>query len=126
VGILIASVLALLAVECCLRLPLVSRGRALIVVAKKSVHIVSSTKISDHWKRVVVLPYARELATHTFVVGLMLTGCILVVVLPALCLDWLFVPNPSTIDSLSSPSGLASMTIVSLLYLIVRKHLGTG
>jgi hypothetical protein len=124
ISILFASLLALLAVEYFFRLPFVSRGRALIGIANKSARVVISKKISDHWKEIVLLRYARELATHTVVLALMLFGCVLLVVLPALFLDWLFVPKPSTIDSFSSLLGLSSMTIVSFLYITLRKRLG--
>jgi len=124
IGIIFVSLLALLAVEYFFRLPFVSRSRALIGIANKSARVVISKKISDHWKEIVLLRYATELATHTVVLALMLFGCVPLVGLPALFLDWLFVPVPSTIESFSSLLGLSSMTIVSILYITIRKHLG--
>lgn len=124
IGIVFASLLVLLAVEYFVRLPFVSRASALIGVANKSGRVVISKNISDHWKEVVLLRYATELAIHTVVIALMLFGCVLLLVLPALVLDWLFVPKPSTIESFSSLLGLSSMTIVSFLYIIIRKRLG--
>lgn len=95
-----------------------------MVIAAQSVRVVLSRKISDHWKEVVLLRYARDLATHSVLVALMLLGCAPLVVLPALFLDWLFVPKPSTIESFSSLPGLFSMTIAVLTYMAVRKRFG--
>lgn len=123
-GILNVSLLALLAVEYFFRLPFGLHIRALMRIAKKSLRVALSKNISDHWKEIVLLRYSRELATHTIVVALMLIGCVPLVGLPALFLDWLFVLNPSTIESFSSVTGLLSMTIASLLYIVLRKRVG--
>jgi hypothetical protein len=124
-GILFVSLIAVLSVEYFLRLPFALRCRALMVIATKSVRRILSKKISDHWKEVILLRYARELMTHTFVIASMLIAWIPLVVLPALFLDWIFVPHPSTIESFSNLSGMASMTVVSFIYILLRKRLGT-
>ena len=123
-GILFASLLAFLAIEYFLRLPLIVRARTLVEIAKKSISVMSSKRISNHWKEVVALRYARDLATHTLAFALLLSACVPLVVLPALLLDWLFAPDPSTIESFSSLSGLVIVTILSLLYVALRKGLG--
>lgn len=122
--ILFASIPALLVVEYFLKLPFAPHARALTAIVTKSMRLVLSNKISDHWKEVVLLRYARELAIHTFVVALMLFGAVFLVVLPAFLLDWIFVPNPSVIEYLSSLVGLSTMTVISSLYMVFRKHFG--
>ncbi len=124
ISILLASLLALIAVEYFFRLPFVSRVRALTKLANKSARVLLSKKISDHWKEIVLLHYARELAIHTVILALMLFGCVLLVVLPTLFLDWSLEPDPLIISSFSSVLGLSSITIVSFLYIFLRKHLG--
>lgn len=123
-GILFASLIALLSVEYFLRLPFVLRCRALTVIANKSVRSILSKRISDHWKEVVLFRYARELATHSLIIALILIAWIPLVILPALFLDWIFVPSPSTIETFSNVSGLVSMTIVSITYITLRKRIG--
>jgi hypothetical protein len=124
-GILLASLLAIVAVEYFLRIPFAARGRALVATARKSARVVQSRRISDHWKEVVLLAYAGRTARHALVLAAMLFGCIALVVFPAILLDWLFAPDPPTIDAFSSPVGLAAITLVSLLYIALRKRLGT-
>jgi Trk-type K+ transport system membrane component len=122
-SILFASLLAVLAVEYFIRCPFEAHARALGIIANKSARAVLSKKISDHWKEVVLLRYARELVIHSVVVALMLFSSVLLVVLPAYLLDLIFVPNPSIIKYISSMSGLSIMTIISLLYMMLRKHI---
>lgn len=124
-GILFASLIALLAVEYFYRVPFVSRTKALIATSYKSIRVVSSKNISDHWKEIVLLRYARELSTHSVAIFVMLAACVPLVVLPAFLLDWFFAPNPSTIESFSSLAGLFSMFMASLLYVSLRKRFGT-
>lgn len=123
-GILFASILALLVVEYFFKLPFFKHAGTLKAVVNKSIHVVLSKRISDHWKEAILLRYARELAIHTVVIALMLFGAVPLVILPAFILDLIFAPNPSTIESLSSLVGLSAMTIVSLLYMALRKHVG--
>lgn len=123
-NILFVSLLALLVVEYFFRIPLVSRARALLIVSTKSVRVILSKNVSDHWKEVVLLHYAKEVAMHTAVVALMIIGSAALLVLPALVLDWLFMPSPTTIETFASVAGIACMTLVAFIYVIVRKCLG--
>lgn len=125
-GILFASILALLVVEYFFKLPFFKHTRTLKMVVNKSIHVVLSKRVSDHWKEIILLRYARELAIHTVVIALMLVGAVPLVILPAFILDLVFAPNPSTIESLSSLAGLSTMTIVSLLYMAFRNHVGNS
>ena len=123
-AIICVSLLTLLAVEYFFRVPFVSHVRTMISIANKSIHIVFSKKISDHWKEVVLFAYSRELTKHTIIIALMIFGCVPLVVLPALFLDWLFVPDPSIVKSIASSSGLAGMTAVSIVYAVLWKRIG--
>lgn len=122
--LLLASLLVLPVIEYFIRLPFLSRAKALLRTSNKAVHIISSTKISDHWKEIVLLRYSQKLAIHTVIIALMLVGGFSLVVLPALLLDWLFVPKLAVIESLSTLLGLMCMTISSTLYIILRKYYG--
>lgn len=123
-GVLFASLLVLPAIEYFLRLPFIPHLRSLIEVGKKSAHIIMARNISDHWKEIVLIRYARDMAVHTTIIALMLAGLGCVVILPALFLDWLVAPAPSTVESLASLPGLAGMTLVSVAYLYTRKRIG--
>jgi len=123
-GVFFASLLALPAIECFMRLPFLPRLHTLIAVVKKSANVVMARNISDHWKEIVLVRYARDMALHTIILALMLTGLATIVVLPALMLDYLVAPVPSTVQSLYSPAGLTGMTLVSAVYLYARKRVG--
>lgn len=121
-GVLFASLLVLPAIEYFLRSPFIPHLRSLIEVGKKSVNVMMARNISDHWKEIVLMRYARDMAIHTAVIALMFTGLVCIVILPAFFLDWLVAPVPSTVQSLYSLPGLSGMALVSAVYLYARKQ----
>jgi hypothetical protein len=122
VSLVVAWLLAALAVEYFLRVPLVPAARALAALAHKSIRVVSSKRISDHWKEKVLLRYSREMAGRTALVALMVAGCAPVIAVPALVLDWVFAPAPPIVRSLTSVAGVAGMTAVACVYAVIRKR----
>ena len=119
-GTLFASLLAPVAVEYFLRAPLRERVQMLTRVGHKSARTLASKRISDHWKEVALLGYARQIAVHTLATSAILIGALALIGLLALALDKLFAPTPTTLQSLSSVPGLLAMTVVSLVYLKLR------
>lgn len=123
-GVFFASLLVLPAIECLLRLPFGAHLRSSLALGKKSARIIMAQNISDHWKERVLLRYAYVMAIHTLASALLFTGLVCVAILPALFLDLLFSPAPSTLESLVSLPGLAGMFLASVLYLYIRKRGG--
>jgi hypothetical protein len=123
-GVLFASLLVLPAIEFFLRFPFVTHIRATLEVGRKSAAVIMARHASDHRKERVLLRYARDMAMHTLMLVVLLAGLAGVIMVPALFLDWLLAPAPSTVESLVSLPGIAGMTLVAAIYLFVRKWLG--
>jgi hypothetical protein len=122
-SLVLAWLLAALAVEYLSRVPLVSAGQSMAALARKSIRLLSSTRISDHWKEKVLLRYSRDMTRRTAVVALIVVGCVAVVTVPALVLDWAVRPTPSVVRSLTSVPGMAGMAGVACVYAVCRKRL---
>ena len=122
-GLVLASLFAICGVEYVLRVPLLSRTRSLIKVVNKSMAVIGSTKVSDHWKEIVLLRYARDLVGHTLFVASLLLGLFLLVFSPSLLMDHLFQSTPSVIGSFTSTKGLITITAVSGIYVVVRRRI---
>ena len=120
---LLLSYVTICGVEYVLRVPLLPQVRLLINVVNKSIAVVGSTKISDHWKEIVLLRYARDLAVHTLFVALLLLGLFLLVFLPSFLMDHLIQSTPSIIGSFTSTKGLLTITGVSGVYVVVRRRI---
>ena len=121
IGLVSVSVLAIVAVEYFMRLPLVAHARAISETVRKATRTVTSRNVSDHWKEIALLRYSRDMARETLILFLMIAGCAALVGGPAYVLDRLLAPSPSVIGTLSDPLGLAAMTLVSIVYFALRK-----
>ncbi len=121
---LIAVLMSLLAIEIFIRLPFIKYGKQLLNTANKSVNVLISRKISDHWKEKVLLYYALKLLLHTITLTSMLGFILIIIFLPAWILDQLFINELHIIESFLSLSGLLSMSTAALIYILIRKHFG--
>ena len=122
-GLVLASLFAICGVEYVLRVPLLSRTRLLIKVVNKSIAVIGSTKVSDHWKEIVLLRYARDLGVHTLFVASLLLGLFLLVFSLSFLMDHLFEFTPSVIGTFSSIKGSITITGVSGIYVVVRRRI---
>jgi hypothetical protein len=123
-SLLIATLLSFLAIEYFIRLPFIKYGKPLLNIANKSVSVLISRRISDHWKEKVLLYYARKLVLHTITLTSMLGFTLIMILLPAWILDQLFINKLHIIESFSSLYGLLSMSTAALIYILIRKHFG--
>jgi len=114
--------LTLLAIEYLLRIPFLSRSQAVIHLLEKIVHTLQSSAISDHWKEKALIRYARMLMLDSVALFFMLTGCVLLVGGTAFIIDQTFVPDPATMEVISSLPGIIIMTVVSALYIYFRNR----
>ena len=121
-GYVLASLFAIFGVEYVLRIRLLPRTKSLIKVANRSLAVIRLSKASDHWKEIVLLRYARDLLGHALLLALMLIGLFLLILLPAILIDRLFQLSPSILDAFSSANGLITITIVSAVYVIIRRR----
>ncbi len=119
-GVLLASLLALLAVECFIRLPFGREGTNLLTVAGKSVRVLGSKRISDHWKERVLVRYAFDTLKSSLYLALLLAGLLASLGAGGVLLDMWFDSEPTTIETLASPIGWVWMTVVAFAYLYLR------
>jgi hypothetical protein len=122
-GILFATILAIVAVEYFYRIPFRLHIDKLIKLTSKSTHVALSRKISDHWKEIILLRYARDIAIHTIRLGVILIGGISVVVVPSMLLDYIFNATSSTIESFASLIGNLTILATTVFYVVIRKNL---
>ena len=94
----------------------------MLAVAQKSIRVLSSKRISEHWKERVLPRYAQDIIKSTFYLALMLSGLLVWVSAGAFLLDKWINPEPTTIETLTSPVGWILMTVVSILYLYTRNR----
>lgn len=121
-SLVIALIIAILGLEYILRVPLVRHVNLLIKVAKKSLRIIRSRKVSDHWKEIVLLRYARDLCKHTLFIALLIVGLVLVIGIPSMLLDIVIQPTLSIVDNYWNLKSLIVITVVCTVYAIVRRR----
>ena len=78
-GILLVSLMAILAVEYFLCLPFGREVGSLLAIAKKSVRVLGSRRISDHWKERVLPSYAQDIIKSTLYILLIRKEAVTVV-----------------------------------------------
>lgn len=120
---LAVCMLCVLGVELFIRLPFARHISALGSVSRKSARVVSSSKISDHWKEKALQRYSKDMAVASLLTGfyLLLLGAIASVF--AMAIDWLLNITPATLEYLVTAPGLIIATVFSVLYVVGRKRL---
>jgi len=120
---LFIAMISIFSAEYCFCLPIASFGKYLLVAIKKSVWVVTSQRISDHWKERVAICYAIEIMKNTIYILLILLGLLLLIVAVSLLFDWLVVGRgPTAEDILLEPLNWALMALVASTYLYFRNR----
>lgn len=104
-----------IAVEIFLKTPMLSWVNDLTVTGQKSVHMVSSEKISDHWKEKVLLRYSGSIAVNTLKI---LFG-MFIIFMPIILLC-LF--NTSVLSLTTAWSGIIATCLFGFAYAFIRRH----
>lgn len=120
-GVVIVSLLSVLAVEFLLRMPLIAYTSNLIELYKKSLRVVLSRRISDHWKEKVLLKYSVRILKQVIYLALLFIAFFIIIVLPAYIIDYFISVSPSAMESLTSMTGIVSMSLASIIYLVLRQ-----
>ncbi len=105
-------------VELFFRLPFRKTFRSLIGTMSKSIKVISSPNISDHWKEKILLVYAADTLGSSVLLFLLM----LVALLPVTTLGG--VGNLIGIDIfglISRPAGVVMPTVGAVVYAFVRK-----
>jgi hypothetical protein len=114
---LLLALAAILASEAMVRLPLLSQARSVIDVSGRSMRVLKSPRISDHWKEKVLPAYSARMFRGS--VGFFLSLCVALV--PVVLIGLV---SPGGLEvwmhTLLSPLAIAILCIVSIAYIWVR------
>ena len=122
IGIILASFLGVVATEYFFQSPFIPQVKALLNILKKSIRVVSSSRISDHWKEIASIYYAQKLMKSTILLSLMLFGVLGLVYVGALFFDWWIEPEPTTMDALRNQWWWVGMSLGSAVYIYFRNY----
>ena len=120
---LLVALAAVLASEAMLRLPLVAQARGVIDVSGRSMHVLRSKRISDHWKERVLPAYSARMAKGS--VGFLLS---LVAALVPVALIGLALPGglAAWLHELLRLPVILALCAVSVGYIWLRHRLVRG
>ena len=117
-----ATVIAVLMVEVFCRLPILRDVADMVALGTKITKVIRSRHISDHWKERVLVRYAGRLAWYSCKIFLWLLGVAAAIIGFAWTVDRFSGAADSTIGFLSSATGLAFATGVSIAYYVLRRR----
>jgi hypothetical protein len=115
--------LCILTVELFLFFPILKPVVLLAEVSQKSLKVLSSTRISDHWKEKALKYYARDMARYSLTTAFWLVLLFAVVGASAWLLDMLMGKSPSIIEFAMTLQGMFLATLFALIYLYIRKRI---
>ena len=110
------------AVELLFWLPLLMCVKNFSKVAKKSMKVVSSNKISDHWKEKVVPCYAGRMLVLTLKLTALIASIVVAAALPIFVAEQVLNPEESLWVAVSGLDALALSCVVAFAYYFVRKR----
>ena len=123
---LAACVLCVIAVEVFVRLQLLTQAGAIAEISRKTAKIMPSSRISDHWKEKALQRYSRDMAVASCLIGAKLLVLGAAVFVAGMALDHLANLEPGSLEFLVSVPGLVLATVVSIVYLKLRKQFVAG
>ncbi len=114
--------LSVILVEVFMWAKLLPVARRLMEITQRSVHVISSSKISDRRKEKVLLIYSRIIFACTFNLFLCLSAVVAAAALYIVALDYAFSLSPGLWEITTSAKGLVITTLAALMYWKVRPH----
>jgi hypothetical protein len=115
--------ICIVAIELFMLLPFLKSVARLGEISRKSAKVISSSRISDHWKEKALQRYSRDMAVCSITLGFYMAIVFGVVMALALALDAAIQPQVSTLDYAMTMEGLLLATGFAFLYIFVRKRL---
>jgi hypothetical protein len=120
---ILLAVAAVLASEAMLRLPLLAQAQGVIDVSRRSMHVLGSKRISDHWKERILPAYSARMAKGS--IGFFLSLCAALV--PVVAIGFL---NPGGLElwfhALMRPLAIGVLCVVSIGYIWLRTKVLRG
>ncbi len=124
ISLVVSTAITIAVVELLLRLPLVHGARQMLSLSRRAAAVMSSRRISEHWKEQALLKYSVRLAGTTFRLLLIFALLGAVVVVLAGTADFFLHPAIPSLAFLASWPGLATATVASVVYLVLRSRFG--
>jgi hypothetical protein len=115
--------LSILTVELILLFPILKSVVSLAEVSQKSLGVLSSKRISDHWKEKALKYYARDMARYSLTTAFWLALLFVGVAVSAYLLDMLMGKSNSVIEFAMTLEGMFLATLVALIYFYIRKRI---
>ena len=117
---ILTIILCVFVVETALRLPLLNVVADIASISNRAMRTLASTRISDHWKEVVMLKYAIRLFKSAITLSVLLTIIALVVLASIYASDYFGVGLG---EFLYTGIGLIYSTISATAYYYLRKRI---
>lgn len=114
-------IITVVLVECLIRLPFEKTIKQLLGTGRKAINVLTSTKISDHWKEITLQRYSLDLFKELFRLSFYIITCFIAVFVPIILFNKYIVLDPSFLDRLLSFKGIGTMSILSIIYFNLRK-----
>ena len=115
--------ICIFAIELFFFFPILRPVKRLVEVSQKTVRVISSHRISDHWKEKALQRYSRDMAVSSLAMAFGLLSVLVLVSIAAWLLDLVTASDTPTLEYLVSLQGLSLATVFSLLYLYARKRI---
>jgi cytochrome c biogenesis protein CcdA len=115
--------LCVIAIESFLFLPVMAQVKKLAAVSQKSLKVISSPRISDHWKEKVLQRYSRDMAVASLAIAVGLALMFVPVIAASYLFDAFMDGEISILDYAVTTEGLVIATLFSIFYAYVRSRL---
>ena len=114
----VAVIIGIFIVELAIHIPLIKTVRSIVSQADKSIKIILSNRISDHWKEIILPVYSFRLLKYSLISGVWMGLIFSPLLLVGLLSGYLQVDLKGFLFSLE---GGLFLTIVAVSYLSLRK-----
>lgn len=116
------GLITILGVECFVRLPIINTAKLILGVGEKALRVISSKKISDHWKEKVLLRYSITMLFYSGKLALFLFTLFLIIAGACNIPNIFTHDNLHLLEQLTSYEGIVVMSITSVIYLKIKNY----
>jgi cytochrome c biogenesis protein CcdA len=115
--------LCIVAIESFILLPVLKPVKKLVVISQKSAKVLSSSRISDHWKEIALQRYSRDMALASLSIAFGLLLVLILVAAASYALDALLNTNIPVLEYALTGEGLLLALVFSTVYVFLRQRL---
>jgi hypothetical protein len=120
---IVLIVVSLVVVEAVMRLNPLSHAVKLLAISRRSLHVITSRAISDHWKEKALLRYAFIMFGCTLQIFLRLSAALIAGAGLIFLAEYVSDSTLLLAQRLAEPQGLLISSIAAVAYWSLRKHL---